>query len=88
MHKVKASGLRGQGQGHEFLSSSGSRGRGRFSKTPIPVDCLIELRFYVPLDIKWVISETFFPSRSLGIVLKKLNLTQQNQTTPEQNNIS
>jgi len=30
----------------------------------------------------------FLPSRSLGIVLKKLNLTQQKQITLEQNTLS
>jgi len=30
-------------------------------------------RFYVPLDTKYVVSETVFPSQSLGSVLKKLN---------------
>jgi len=28
------------------------------------------------------------PSQSLGVVLKKLNLTEQKQTTQEQNNLS
>jgi len=45
---------------------------------------LTELWFYVPLAQKYVISETFFPA-NLCIVLRKLNLTQQKQTTLEEN---
>jgi len=37
---------------------------------------LNELWFYIPLDTKQVISQTF-PRQSLGLVWKKLNLTQQ-----------
>jgi len=35
-----------------------------------------DVRFYVPLDTRQVVSETFFPVSS-WLVLKKLNLTQQ-----------
>jgi len=42
---------------------------------------LTELRFYVPLDTKKVISETFFPANLLALVLNKLHLAQQKQTT-------
>jgi len=34
--KAKARGLRGQGQGHKFLSSRCPRGRGQSSRTPHP----------------------------------------------------
>ena len=48
------------------------------------------LRFYVPLDTKYVISETFFLANVLasGLVLEKLYLTQQKQTTQEQSSLS
>jgi len=39
--------------------------------------------FYIPLDTKQVILEM---SQSIGLVLKKLNLTQRKQTIQEQNN--
>ena len=40
-----------------------------------------ELRFYVPLETKQTIAETFFPASFLAsTVLKKLNSTQQKQT--------
>jgi len=42
---------------------------------------LAELKSYIPLDTKQVILETFF-------ITKKLNLTQQKQTTQEQNSLS
>jgi len=45
------------------------------------VNGLTELRFYIPCNTKQVI----LPSQSLGLVLKKLNLTQQKQTTQEHN---
>jgi len=45
-----------------------------------------ELRFYVPLDIKIGHFGDVLPSLSLGVVLKKLNLTQLKQTAQEQNN--
>jgi len=44
----------------------------------------IKLRFYVPLDTKQIISETFFPASLLVYTGKKLNLTQEKQTQ-EQN---
>jgi len=41
-------------------------------------DWLIELRFYVPSDTKWVISETFFPANLLAKYWKtKTNTTKQ-----------
>ena len=40
--------------------------------------------FCILSSTKPVISETFFPSQSLDLVLKKLNLTQQKQTTENQ----
>jgi len=46
-------------------------------------DWLTELRFYVPLDTKYVTSETS-PGQSLGLVWKKLNLTQQKHTFTNQ----
>jgi len=72
---------------------------------------LIELRFYVPLDIRLVDCDLtailtqirsyrartrhkidhfrdVLPSQSPGIVLTKLNLTQQKKTTQEQNNLN
>jgi len=49
----------------------------------ILVDSSVELRFHVPLDTKKF--GDVLPSQSLGLVLKKLNLTEQKQTTPEQN---
>jgi len=39
-----------------------------------------ELRFYVPLDIKWV-------SVSLGLVPKKIIIREQKWTTQEQNSL-
>jgi len=51
----------------------------RWALAHILVVTVIKLRlstcFYIPLDTKWVISETFFPA-----VLEKLNLTQEKQT--------
>jgi len=44
--------------------------------TPDSAPFDFELRFYVPLDTKWMISETFFAAD----LLKKLNLAQQKQT--------
>jgi len=41
---------------------------------------LVKLRFYVLLDTKQVISETFFPV-DLGIALKKLHLTTKANNT-------
>jgi len=41
---------------------------------------LIELRFYISLGTKISHFEDALPSQSLGIVLKKLNLTQQKHT--------
>jgi len=40
---------------------------------------LIELWFYVPLDTKYVISETF-PKPISRLGMEKLNLTQQKHT--------
>jgi len=40
----------------------------------------IKLRFYIPLNTKHVISETFQPITLQLHATKKLNLTQQNQT--------
>jgi len=44
---------------------------------------LIDLRFYVPHDAKWVISDTFFLACTLqsliSLVPKKLNPTQQSK---------
>ena len=33
-----------------------------FDVMEVTVDWLIELRFYIPLDTKQIISETFFPA--------------------------
>jgi len=41
-----------------------------------------------PLDTTEVISKLILPSQSLGVVLKKLNITQQKQTTQERNSLS
>jgi len=46
---------------------------------------LIELRFYVPLDTRTGHFGNALSSQSLGVVLKKLNLTRFQQTTQEQN---
>jgi len=43
---------------------------------------LIELRFYVPLTGHF---GDILPSQSLGVLLKKLNVTQQKQTTRTKN---
>jgi len=45
----------------------------------------IELTFYVPSDTKIGHFGEVLPSQSLGIVLKKLNLTQQKQTKQHKN---
>ena len=42
-----------------------------FATLQVTVAQLTELWFYVPLDTKYVISETFPPSQSLGFVWKK-----------------
>jgi len=49
--------------------------------------CLINLRFYVQLNTIGHFGD-ILPSQSLGIVLKKLNLTWEKQTTQEQNGIN
>jgi len=46
---------------------------------------VIELKFYVQPLYKIGHFGDVLPSQSLGLVLKKLNLTQQKQTTREQN---
>jgi len=46
---------------------------------------LVGLKFYVPLDTKWVILETFFLA---DLLAKKLNSTQQKQTPQKQNSVS
>jgi len=50
-------------------------------------DWLIELRFYVPIDTKQVILETFFLANLLAQYWRT-NLTQQKQTIREQNGIN
>jgi len=45
------------------------------------MDRLTELRFYVSLNTKIGHFGDVLPSQSLGVVLKKLNLTKQKQTT-------
>jgi len=50
-----------------------------------PVDRLIELRFYVPLNIKTGYFLYVLRSQALRLLLKKLNLTQQKQTMQKQN---
>jgi len=52
------------------------------------VDRLMELRFYVPLNTKIGLSADVLSSQSLGIVLKKLNLTQPKKTMQEQNSLN
>jgi len=49
---------------------------------------MIELRFNVLLDKNTGPFGDVLPSQSLGVVLKKLNLTQQKQTTQEPNGLS
>jgi len=49
------------------------------------IDSLTELWFYFSLDTKYIISETFF---IVSVLVKKLNLGQQKQTTQEQNSLN
>ena len=56
--------------------------------TPHHWHWLTELRYYVALHTKIGHFGDVLTSQSLGLVLKKLNLTQQKQTTQEQNSLS
>ena len=49
------------------------------------MDILIELRFYIPLDTKWVISEMLFPANlSTSTPISWLVLRKQNQNQEKQ----
>ena len=50
-------------------------------------DRLLELRFYIPLDTKQAISETFTGASLLACCRKKLNLTQQKNALANQKEI-
>ena len=52
----------------------------------IELGCCFELRFYVPLDTKYVISETFFPANVLASTEETKNNILNANIDPEHKN--